>query len=208
MAVILTYSEKYMSRYLHAGFFACAITFLVLTLAPTNSSAETLKPYFTISPKHNDFLTENAKVDFVTNTTEIFLPFRKTLTFSGNIYAIKKYNIFTSLLPALIFQNRQSIMGFGVTASAKLPLIQEKNWDIHLSGKISSTRKNTVVPQQKNRWNFEHQIGFGADYNLSDRLKLSLTAYHFRIIRNFHHDETEQSYINSRGGFATLNFQF
>ncbi|VAX04009.1 hypothetical protein MNBD_ALPHA03-60 [hydrothermal vent metagenome] len=221
MAQVLNISKDNKSSFFHAGFLVIVSAFLILSLSPNRGLSAQIQIYNLpmvvgnyapefqeTRPKINDFLHEHARVGLFKTRTEIYLPYNKILIFSGNIYALRGHNIFTTLAPALQFQKREYLTGFGFTGLVNWPIFQQKSWAIHLNGKISSFRQLTVDLSQRNRWNFEHQLGCSANFTLNEAVQISLNAYQYRIIEDIQYDNLNQSYINSSGGFATLQFQF
>ncbi len=221
MVKVLNISKDYKSRLFHTGFLVIASAFLILTLSPSRGLSAQIQLYdFPIiergytpklqesRPKINDFLQEHAKVGLFKARTEIYLPYNKILAFSGNIYVLRGHNLLAAIVPDLRFQKREYLTGFGFTGLVNWPIFQQENWAIHLKGKISSFRQLTVDLSQRNRWNFEHQLGCSANFNVNDAVQISLNLYQYRIIEDIQYDNLNQSYINSSGGFATLQFQF
>jgi len=211
MLLTVRHAEKTPSGCFFSGYFACFLAPLFLFLITTHGHSADIRDN-KIDPliphTHNDFLSENARVELFNEKSRIYLPYNKILIISGNIYAIRQHHLFSSLMSSLEFNKRASITGFGATGTIKWPLIQEKNWTIHFNGKISSARLNTVTLQHRNRWNFEHQLGGGTEYNFNDIIQLSLNIYHYRIINDAQYENPATSYIKSSGGFAALKFQF
>ena len=198
--ILYAYSlEKPKTEFVHSGFFACMMAFLLTTTCPTKSHAIEIKPTEE-KPTENNIMYRTSG--------RIYLPYGQNLLLSGNIYALKKYNILTAFAPSLEYNKRESITDFGVTGIIKWPLIEEKSWSLHLNGKLSGSQHYLGIAPQRNRWNFEHQIGWDANYHLADALQASFGIYHYRIINHFQYDNPTQSYINSNAGFASLRLSF
>ena len=208
MVLILGNSENDQAGYGYSGLFTCALAIMILMFSTLDSRADTSRQYLATERGENNFLNENAKVELFTTERAIYLPYDEILQFSGNIYAIRGYNIFSSFIPRLEVHKNESFTGLGITGTVKWPLVQKRDWGIHIRGKVSSSRQSIRIQHRRNRWNFEHQLGGGANYHFNDIVELSLSAYHYRIINDFIYDNPAQSYISSSGGFATLQFQF
>lgn len=214
MASYLFISEKYKTAYLHSGFFVCLIAFLMMITCPSDCRAIDIQLTEGLEQRHTDFRLQNAFLsepvgDILFRTKgKIYLPYSQKLQFSSNIYHVKKYSFLPELVSSLEYNKRQSITDFGVTGIIKWPLIQQKNWSININGKVSGSQQYSGPAHQKSRWDFEHQIGWDANYQLGNALQVSLGIYHYRIINNYLTDNPAQAYISSGGGFASLHLQF
>jgi len=221
MTKTLNLSNNYKSRCFHTGFLVISCAFLILSFLPNHSQSARIQTYDVPTVKWiyrpefqestrliNNFFHEHTKVDLYKVHKNIYLPYDKFLVFSGNIYATEDHSILTSMMSSLKIQKRDHITGFGFTGLVQWPILEQKNWAIHLNGKITSIRHLAVDLSQRNRWNFEHQIGCSASFVVSNSVQISLNAYHYRIIEDNQYDNFDQSFMNSNGGFATLLFQF
>lgn len=156
----------------------------------------------------NDFFSQRTAAALFRTSGKLYLPYAQNLLFSGNIYAMKKYNILPSFASSLEYEKSRSITDFGMVGIVKWPLLQQKNWSIHLNGKVRGSKQYLGTTHQRNRWNFEHQFGGNANYHFTDSFRASLGLYHYRIISDFRADNSAGSYINSDSGIASLRFQF
>ncbi len=201
-------SEILKTGFYNPFFLACLLAFLALAASPVNSMAINIVANTSIETSENSFLNQNVITNLLNTNRKIYQPYDDTIIFSDNIYAIKKYKLLSAITAIIEFDKRKTIIGFAVIDTLKLPLIRQKKWNFHVSGKINAPQQYAVFPYQRNRWNFEHQFGFGVNYQIKKIFQLSVGAYHYRIINNFLYVNPEQSYIKSGGGFATLRFEF
>lgn len=203
---------------LNFGLLICVFALLTLITMPLNSRAETptadletalegniFKLAYPITRKLNERTKEYSRATLLRAETNMFLPKGDKLEFSGNLYALKLYDLFSPITSAVEFNKKVNIVGVGVTGTLKWSLFQHDNWGININGTISSGLNSR---QQRNRWNFEHRIGWGANYKFNDLFQVSVGAYNYRIMDGFQSENPSQSYITSAGGFLTLGLQY
>ncbi len=218
MTLCLYHSKKYNPGYIHSGFFVCLIAVFLMITSSVNSLAldvQRLKST-AISLEENQptlhlqnyFLNALAITSLYNANGRISLPYGQNLLFASNIYTVRKYNFLPLFASSLEINKRESITDFGMVGMVKLPLIQRKNWSIDINGKVSGSQQYLGTTHQKNRWNFEHQIGWDANYHIGDDLQATLGIYHYRIVNDTQNEDSAGSYINSGGGFASLRLQF
>ncbi|MBL4802404.1 MAG: hypothetical protein JKY45_10965 [Emcibacter sp.] len=193
--------ETYITGHFHSGFLACVIAFLIATSTPTPCHAINLQPIKTPHDKRNS-------LTLFKSHRNLSLAYGQDFLLSGNIYAVKKHDFLSSFAPTLEFNKRHSITDLGVTGIIKWPMIQEKSWSLLLNGKVSGSHHYPHSRHQRNRWNFEHQIGWDANYQFANSLQASVGIYHYRIINHFQYDNPTRSYIKSNAGFARLRLSF
>lgn len=214
MTLCICISEKYKTAYFHAGFFTCIIAFLMVIAYPVQSMAieeQLLPPQTANDPAFRlpvDFFDEQARKTLFAAKGDIYLSHKQTLLFSSRVYSMRKYNFLPSFVSSLEFHERKSITDFGVIGVIDWPLFQQEKWSIHINGKVSGSQQFAGPAHQRNRWNFEHQIGWNSNYQITNDLQTSIGVYQYRIINNYQYDNPAQSYINSTGGFASLRYQF
>jgi len=155
-----------------------------------------------------DFFNERARETLFTAKGDIHLSHKQILLFSSRVYSTRKYDFLPSFVSSLEFHKRKSITDFGVIGVIDWPLFHQEKWSIHINGKVSGSQQFAGPAHQRNRWNFEHQIGWNSNYQITDDLQTSIGIYQYRIINNYQYDNPAQSYINSTGGFASLRYQF
>ncbi len=214
MTLCIYISEKYKTAYFHAGFFVCIIAFLLVIAYPGKSMAidQQLLPSQEEATSNFrlpvDFFNEQARKTLFTAKGDIHLSHKQTLLFSSRVYSMRKYTFLPSFISSLEFHKRKSITDFGVIGVIDWPLFQQEKWSIHINGKVSGSQQFAGPAHQRNRWNFEHQIGWNSNYHITNDLQTSIGIYQYRIINDFQYDNPAQSYINSTGGFASLRYQF
>ncbi|MCK5425497.1 MAG: hypothetical protein KAI89_08995 [Emcibacter sp.] len=214
MASYLTTVEKHHTGHLHSGFLTCLIALLIIIFSPLNSRAidiqitDNLKKNQSSLRVQKAFLVNFPGENLFKSSGEISLLNGKKLQFSSTIYTVRKYQFLPEFASALEFNKQKNITGLGIIGNLKWPLYKGENWSININGKVIRAQQHAGPSHQKNRWNFEHQIGWDTNYNISPSLQASLGVYHYRIIKNFHYDNPAQTYISSGGGFASLLWQF
>lgn len=214
MASYLTTTEKHHTAYLHSGFFTCLIALFMTIISPSNSRATDIQIVDILKQNQPSLHLQDAFLGnlpgeiLFKSSGEIYLPYGQKLQFLSHIYTVRKYRFLPEFASALEFNKRKSIADPGVIGMIKWPLFSGNSWSININGKVISAQQYSGPSHQKNRWNFEHQAGWDANYQLSPGLQASLGVYHYRIINNFHSDNPTQAYISSGGGFASLLWQF
>lgn len=196
------------------GFFAYVISFLIIAATPLNSKAIEVQQIY--HPEQHQpalrlqraFLNDFTDAPLFKSDGRIYLSYGQKIQFSSKIYSVRKYNFLPSFASSLEFHKRQSITDFGMIGTIKWPLLQRESWSIDFNGTLSGAQQYSGPSHQKNRWDFEHQIGWDANYHIADDLRASVGVYQYRIISNLQYSNPAGSYINSSGGFASLRLQF
>lgn len=132
----------------------------------------------------------------------------QVITFSGNIHSFRENGLLSTLITSLKKSELATQSGLGMTGYVKLPVITGSDWAIHLHGKLISSLYLTSANDQIRRWNIEYQLGWDANFTLSEKTHLSFQLYQSRIVNKTQFDRSSQNYINSVGGSLSVNLLF
>lgn len=154
-----------------------------------------------LAPAYNTFPILDLQTPF--SSSKDYYPHLVT-----NLFLIKKASLFPDVMSKLEYRKQVNVVGVGITGSITLPLIRENRWSLYLNGRVSSSYYHIDPHQQKNRWNFEHQIGGEANYRFNKKFQVSLGTYHFRIVNDYQYENPTKAYIKSNGGIMTFRLQY